>query len=516
MTKKKAPTPSQIAQHLLTLRAAQSSFTDFVRFMKPEWELAPFQLDLINTLDLFEKDELLNEDGQPIHNLLVTMPPRMAKSTFCTQLFPAYFMARDPARFTMSCSYNAALAVDFGREVRAIAEDPKTQQVFPDFSLLNESRAVDAWVTSERGKYFAVGIGGTTSGRPANLLILDDPIKSRSEAESITQRNRTWNYYASALTMRLEPDHLGRPPKTIIVLTRWHPDDVAGRLMETDDWAEGRWKHINYEGIITDAEGNETSLWPERFPLETLQRRRRLSPREFASLYQQQPYIEGGNIIRSDWWQYLPADLIPERFASLIVACDTAFKSSELSDFSVAVTAGIDFAGDIHIIDVVKGRYEFPALKQRLIQLNARLRPRGLRAIYVEDKASGQSIIQELKRVSGLSVIPYKVVHDKVARVNAILPIIEGGRVFLPQEAPWLDEFMDEMVAFPAGTHDDQVDATTMAIDILSRTGLAPSAEDLFSDLGQSLASMDDQSLNLGQSLNSKLNTSRRWQGWGL
>lgn len=547
MAKSVTPSPAQLLDHLAMVRAASEGFLAFVKFMQPDWKLAPFQVELIETLDKLEKEELFAEDGTPIDNLLVTMPPRMAKSTFCTVFFPAYFMARDPSRFIMSCSYNSQLATDFGRNVRDIVEDPRMTQVFRDFKLSPESRAADTWATTDRGKYFAVGIGGTTSGRPANLLILDDPIKARDDAESLTQRNKTWNYYTSALNMRLQPDNQGRRPKTVIVLTRWHPDDVAGRLQRSDDWKEGRWKHINFQGIQikrskpiavnklpkdhpaynpgplsklseakrTYVKEEEVSIWPERFPLDVLQRRRRLNPREFTALYQQQPYIEGGNLIKTEWWQYYPADLKPERFASLIIAADTAFKKSEMSDYSVAVVAGLDRTGDIYIVDVMRGRYEFPELKQRLIRLNNTWRGKGLRATYIEDKASGQSLLQELKRQSGMSVIPYKTVHDKVARVNAILPLIEGGRVFLPDEAPWLDAFVDEAVTFPGATHDDQVDAMCIAVDVLSKTGLTPDAYDLMTNVSMSLNNInadDTFGKSLSQSLDPSLPT---WKGWG-
>ncbi len=510
--------------------------------MQPDWELADFQLELINALDQLERGTL------GVNNLLITMPPRHAKSTFGTVLFPSYFMARNPLRYTMSCSYNSQLATDFGRQIRSVVEDKVIPQAFPDFHLSQDSRAADVWRTEDGGAYFAVGVGGTTSGRPANLLLVDDPIKSREDAESMTQRNKTWNYYTSALATRLQPEGDGTPPKQIIILTRWHPDDLAGRLQQTDDWKEGRWKHINFQAIKQIKSGKisrrdlpeddpqylpagelpniapgkrhidrteEAPLWPERFPLEDLKRRQRLNPREFASLYQQQPYIEGGNIIKTEWWQRYPADLSPERFATLVIGVDTAFKKTETADYSVAVVAGMDNNGDIYIVDIMRGKYDFPELKQRLIRLNNRWRGKGLRALYIEDKASGQSLIQELKRESGISVIPYKVVHDKVARVNAILPLIEGGRIFLPETAQWLDEFIDESVTFPGGNHDDQVDAMTIAVDVLSRTAISPDAWNLHADASQSLNNI--QTDTFGKSLKARVGKSLNgWRGWGL
>ena len=537
-----SPTKREVARYLLRLRDASDSFEGFVRLMYPDWELADFQLELIDALDKLERGTL------GCNNLLITMPPRHAKSTFGTVLFPSYYMAKNPNRYVMSCSYNSQLATDFGRQIRAVVEDKAIPQAFPDFHLSTDSRAADVWRTEEGGAYFAVGIGGTTSGRPANLLLVDDPIKAREDAESMTQRNKTWNYYTSALATRLQPEADGTNPKQIIILTRWHPDDIAGRLQQTEDWAEGRWHHINFPAIkqvnsgkirrnhlpedhpqylptkeinsVSNAkrtiyETKEAPLWPSRFPLEDLKRRERLNPREFASLYQQQPFIEGGNLIKTEWWQKYPSDLSPENFSTLVIAVDTAFKKTETADYSVAVVAGMDRNGDIYIVDIMRGKYDFPELKQRLIRLNNRWRGRGLRAMYIEDKASGQSLIQELKRESGMAVIPYKVVHDKVARVNAILPIIEGGRVFIPDTSDWLDPFIDECVTFPGGNHDDQVDAATMAIDILSRTSISPEAWSLHADASQSLNNHDISAF--GKSLKTRVGHAiPKWTGWGL
>lgn len=503
---------AEVARHLLRIRDASESFLGFVRLRQPNWKIPPFQLELIDTLDRFEKDEL------GCRNLLITMPPRHSKSTVATVLFPAYCIARKPTRYTMTCSYNAELATDFGRQVRAVVEDPVVTQAFPAFTLSRQSHAADVWRTEDGGAYFAVGLGGTTSGRPANILITDDPIKARADAESRTQRDRTWDYYTSALMTRLQPEQDGQPPRQIVILTRWHPDDLAGRLMASDDWKEGHWKHVNFPALITDPDGTERPLWPERFPLDDLLRRRRQNPREFASLYQQEPYILGGNLIKSEWWQrYDTSDLVPETdLQTIIITADTAFKKNETADYSVFVTAGMDQHGDIYILDVTRGRWEFPDLKKRLIQQNVRWRGRGLRATYVEDKASGQSLIQELRRESGIAVIARKVVNDKVSRVNAILPIVEGGRVFIPEQAAWVDDFLEETVTFPGGTHDDQVDAVTMAIDVLSRTSVAA---DVWEDLNSAQTSLNQihSPAALGKSLSQLAQgiASRPWNGWG-
>lgn len=471
-----------------------------MKALAPTFELAPFQEELVDVLNRLENDTL------GTRRLLITMPPRHGKSWLASTLFPVYYLAKKPNRNVLATSYNQDLAKTFGRQTRDHAREPIVGQAFSDFTLSEESRAVDDWRTTLGGTYYATGIGGSTTGRAATLLLVDDPIKAREEADSATQRNKTWSYYVSALTTRKQPEPDGTAPIEIVILTRWHPDDVAGRLMETDDWREGAWHHVNFPAIrqvntnvkksvaslpIDDPryipageiskvspkkrhyfDTEEEALWPERFPIDELRKRERLDPREFASLYQQSPFIAGGNLIKERWWQY---DDDKVECSQLIIAADTAFKKTEQADYSVLMVMGLDRNGDIHVLDVIRNKYDFPELKRICTQVNSRWRGFGLRGLYVEDKASGQSLIQELRNQSGVSVIPYKVTQDKVARLNAVTPLIEGGRVYLPRTAHWLDDFMLECQAFPNGTNDDQVDALSMGLDVLSRMGGAVS-----------------------------------------
>ena len=537
-------TVSQVeaARRLLQLKKAQSSFTDFVRMMNPDLEFADFQYKLMEKLDALEKGTL----GKT--KLLITMPPRHAKSFLATVHFPVYYLGRKPNRNVLSTSYNQDLAKTFGRQVRDLAREPRITQAFQDFKMSEESRAVDDWRTSLNGTYFATGIGGSTTGRASTLLILDDPVKAREEADSITQRNKTWSYYISALTTRKQPEPDGTKPIEIVILTRWHPDDVAGRLMETPDWKAGEWEHINFPAIkiisgekkpVTDLppddpryipsgklstvapgkryykEDAEEALWDERFPLEELYKRKKLDPREFASLYQQTPYIVGGNLIKSGWWKYYePKDV---EYQSIIIAADTAFKKTEQSDFSVLMVMGADRNGDLYIIDIIRNKWDFPELKRACIQLNTKWRGKGLRGFYIEDKASGQSLIQELKNQSGVSVLPFKVVQDKVARLNAVTPMIEGGRVFLNKTANWVDDFMEEAQSFPNGKNDDQIDALSLGLDVLSKmSGFNTNALNVPIEMSTSLnASLDAQ--YQPREWKEKLTQSKdkRFAGWG-
>jgi predicted phage terminase large subunit-like protein len=578
----------QAAQRLLALQESSESFGAYCRLHHPAWKVPMFHHKLIEALDRLEKGTLLSDfneewaiiehnhnnreddklqkkytrpqDAHLLYNLMINMPPRHSKSTYATALFPSYYLARNPTRFSMTASYNSQLATDFGRAQRQYLQHEETNLVFPDFALSKDSRAMDVFRTTEGGAAYNIGMGATTSGRPANLLSLDDPIKSRSEADSATQRQKAWDYYTSALTTRLQPDTNGEHPIQIVCYTRWHPDDLGSRIMQTEDWAEGRWLHILFPAIMeTEAAHSrpvselprgdsryipqtkinevdehlrtykpiiETALWPARFPIDELKRKQRMSPRDFAALYMQNPRVVGGNLIKQQWWKlYNPDHMQPDDFSQIIVTIDTAFKKTESADYTAMMTLGLTRNGDIHVIDVTRGKWDFPELKAKAIHINNKWRGKGLRALYIEDKASGQSLIQELRRESGVSVIAHKVTHDKVTRVHAVTPLIESGRVYLPSNAPWYDNFIEETLSFPSGVNDDQVDVLSMGLDILSRTAVSPDqAFGMLTAHGSLNSSFQNTASGFATNKESRPQNSNRqrsssssssWYGWG-
>lgn len=503
------------AEYLLRLRRASASFQGFMAYLYPDMVWPGFMQEFQEVLNLLEQDALVSPGGNPIRSVLVNMPPRHAKSFNGTINFPAYFLARDPTRQAMISAYNDALAGTFGRATREIVTDPRVARAFSGFELSRETRAVDFWKTRAGGEYFAVGLNGTTTGRGANFLMVDDPYKSREEAESATMRRKVWDFYTAGLLSRLQPSRSGQPAFKIVTHTRWHPDDLAGRIMESPEFKRGEWVHLNFAALtvkergvyirrtelspedprfvpakveaadgsqidlINDAvkatqrevqETSETALWPERFPVEWLKAQRlAIGEREFAALYQQQPYVLGGNLIKENWFQRYKADEVPP-FAALALSADTAFKAKASNDYSVFSLGGITESGDIYVLRVWREKMEFPELKRRIVALHAANRGRGLRGVWIEDAASGQALIQELKRDTGVPVMPWKPgANDKVARANFVTPLIEAGRVFIPEEADWLEPWMDEVVAFPNAKHDDQVDSLVILLDVLSR-----------------------------------------------
>lgn len=509
----------EAALYLLKLRQSANSFPGFMDYYYDmEWE--GFQRELQEVLDLLEKDSLVSAGGNPIRNVLINMPPRHAKSFNATINFPGYCLMRDPEREVMISSYNNELAATFGRGTRDIVTDPRARKAFSGFDLSRETRAVDFWKTTAGGAYYSVGLNGTTTGRGANFLSVDDPYKSREEADSTTQRRKVWDFYTSGLLSRLQPSRKGQPAFQIVTHTRWHPDDMAGRIQESAEFKRGEWFHLNFQALTKKerpvyvrrnqlppedpryvpnvtveqiATGRRTeegrpllsaglvtpnvqvsedydALWPKRFPVEWLKKQRSvLGEREFEALYQQNPYILGGNIIKETWFKRYKIDAMPE-FHALAVTLDTAFKAKAVNDYSVFTVGGITELGDIYVLGVFREKLEFPDLKRKAVNINSLYRGRGLRGFWIEDNASGQSLIQELRANTGIPVIPWKPgAADKVVRANGITPLIEGGRVFIPEDAHWLEDWLQELVTFPSSKNDDQVDSFVMLLDVLSR-----------------------------------------------
>ena len=566
-----------IAARLKVIHEAESSLLGFTKYYRPEWTLPAFHLRMIDVLDKLAKRQLFGPDGQPIYRVMFNAPPRHSKSTYSTVLFPSWYMGCDPRRFVMSASYNNPMAKTFGRSVKTIVSDPKFSDVFPDLKIPHWNSAVDEWGTTAHGKYFGVGLQGTTTGRPATLLLVDDPIKTREEAESAVKRQKVIDFYEDSLITRLEPEADGSPPIEIVTLTRWHPGDLSGHIMDSEDWKEGKWLHVCFQAISMQPSGTpvhrtmlpvkhpehwkhdqdehalatystkeyekrafydepvETALWPERFPLDVLKAKQRRNPRGFEALYQQSPYLKGGAMFKTSDWRFFTQKQLPEAMAAVRIYADTAFKKDQRNDPSVVMAWGLDTEGNYYALDFIKRKCTFPELRNLLSTFWAKWRGRA-QVFKIEDRASGQSVIQALNVDLGIPASPYTPPGqnlDKVAKANLILPLLEVGRVYLPSDQPWADEVITECEQFPDGTHDDIPDVITMALDDLSKLGLAHTGAPI--DLATSVRnrlSLNNQgrqssimagshpSLDLNNarkaSINGLLAPTKQWKGWGL
>lgn len=296
-----------------------------------------------------------------------------------------------------------------------------------------------------------------------NCLIVDDPVKNAEEAASALVRENTWSWFTSTAYTRLEPG--GR---VVVIGTRWNEDDLIGRAL-----AQGGWEHLDMPAI--DEEG--VALWPERFDLAALEDiRETLGSRMFEALYQQRPGPAEGAIWRREWWKRYGA---APRLRRVELFVDSAFKEGTGSDWSVIAAWGEDGQGSCYLLDLWRARVEFPELLRAIHDMHARHRDAApVVPVVIEDRASGQSALQVLGRpmpdgewgtLPALPVAPFAVRASKVSRSETVSPLAEAGRVFLPADAPWVGEFIEEHAVFPAGRHDDMVDTTAMALHRLRR-----------------------------------------------
>lgn len=401
-------------------------------------------------------DKIAQIRDKPIR-LIISMPPRHGKSELCSHYTPVWFLKEYPWKRVILASYEITFAASWGGKAKDTIESNSI-----GITLTRDTKAKAAWdIMNYGGGMFCTGIGGPVTGRGADLLIIDDPVKNAEEAQSPTYRQKAWEWYQSTAFTRLEPG-----ASIIIIMTRWHDDDLVGRILEEEG---ENWDYIRLPAIaepddpLQRKEGE--ALWPVRYPAKELigplqnkkPVREVIGPYWWAALYQQRPTEETGQIFKLDWWKYYSE---APRCKRKIQIWDTAFKEKQSNDYSVCLTVG-EFDKGFAILNVWRDRPEFPELERIAKNVYNRDKPN---LVGVEDKASGQSLIQVLRRETKIPIKAIKAVDDKVTRAQSITGLCEAGRIWLPEEAPWLQDFLDELNAFPRGAHDDQVDSFVYAI----------------------------------------------------
>src|SRR5438270_1758192 len=405
-----------------------------------------------------------------IRRLIITMPPRSLKSHCVTIAFPAFLLGHDPASQIICASYGQDLSDKLARDCRTLMASAFYHRLFPNTVLSSDKQAVNDFATTTQGFRMSTSVGGVLTGRGADTIILDDPLKT-DDALSATKRDATNAWYDNTLISRLNSKEKGI---IIIVMQRLHQDDLAGHLLEQEGWDV-----LSFPSIAEEDESYQYEtgfgkrvfqrkrgepLQPEREGLDTLAAlRRNMGEYNFAAQYQQSPLPVGGVMVKTDWLKYY--DSLPERFITILQSWDTANKSGELNDFSVCTTWGV-VDNDYYLLNVFRQRLNYPELK-RAVHEQARQYP--WVEVLIEDKASGTQLIADLKYEGLLFVTPYDPPPstDKLMRLHAQTAVFENGHVFLPRSASWLQDYIQELTSFPGSKYDDQVDSTTQALDQL-------------------------------------------------
>lgn len=407
---------------------------------------------------------LVETVNTPNGRLIVTMPPRHSKSINVSEHLPAWYLGNHPDDRLILAAHTANLAYTFSRRVRNKFSDPR----WPfDVAVADDKGAVSAWdIAGRLGGLLAIGVGGSPTGQGGNGIVIDDPIRSQQDADSETVREALWEWYQGTLYTRLEPGGW-----IILTATRWHDDDLTGRLLEAEKQGGDQWRHIHMPAISDDG----AALWPERWPVESLERiRQATGSRVFEAQYQGRPVPGEGGTFKHDWWKRYTE--LP-KIVGIDIAVDSAFKTGTANDYSVFAAWARSRANDAYLVNVWRDRVAFPDLIKlgyTATEWCAGSFPGIEPLLVVEDQASGQSAIQTWQSGEygkSLSVVPFPVAGQgsKLSRAESVTPFVEGGRAYIPEDGafPWLADWLLEHDRFPSGKHDDQVDTTAIALSRL-------------------------------------------------
>ncbi len=400
-----------------------------------------------------------------IKRLIVLMPPRNLKSIAVSVAFPAFLLGHDPSAKIICASYSQELANKHARDGRAVMESDWYRSAFPQTRMGAERAAVHDFQTTKRGGRLATSVGGTLTGRGGRYIIIDDPMKP-DEAASETARLAVIDWFKNTVLSRL--DDKSRDV-IIVVMQRVHEDDLAGVLMQDPSWHVLELPAVAEADVEVPLTFGRTKLRregevlsPTREPIEVLEQlKRTMGSYDFAAQYQQRPAPKGGGLIKWVWFKTYVQLPIRQPGDRIVQSWDIAHTISETADYSVCTTWLL--RGRVsYLLHVLRKKLEYPELKKLLI---AHALAYDTSTVLIENKSAGQPLLQELKQVPGLYVVPCDPENDKETRMYAETPQIESGDVVLPTDATWLADFRAEICAFPKGKHDDQVDSVSQYLN---------------------------------------------------
>lgn len=429
------------SRELLARRQSRESLTEFIRYTLPTYEVAPHHRKIIGACEAVERGDC--------QNLIVEAPPRHGKSEIVSRRLPAWFVGRNPAKQIITATYAQDFASDFGREVRNIVGSEEFARVFPDVSLRPDSKAANRWHTNHNGIYVTAGVEGPITGRGADLAVVDDPFKDALEAESQRRRDVVWEWYRKVLLLRMM-----KRGRKIVTATRWHEDDLTGRIIEQAKKTGEQWEIIKLQGISPDGE----ALWPEWYSSDYLKMvRLTIGERAFAALYQQTPSAEDGTYFRREWFQRYTTP--PEELVRYI-SIDAAISEEENADFTRFIEWGVNHYGDVFALRGFRAQKNPVDWVETLISWIASAQP--IYLIYEASNIEKSALPWLKKRMQERNVFcafyPLPSHHDKAVKARSFQAMQASNRIYWPESMPWSEDVIDELLRFPTGKHDDAVD----------------------------------------------------------
>jgi predicted phage terminase large subunit-like protein len=434
---------------LLSRRSAQRDLLEFTRRTfrvsgGDEYKAGPMHRTI--------ERELCAAMDTPDSRVILEAPRRHGKSELSTKRFPAFYVGNHPKKQIICCSYGLDLAAGFGRDVRNIISSPEYQNIFPGVRISADSAAAGRWHTEQGGIYVAAGVGGPVAGRGSDLLLVDDPFKNRLEAESAVTRESVWDWFRSAAYPTLMPGG-----SIVVTSSRWHEDDLIGRLIEQQP---DRWKVIKLPAIR-----DGQALDPARYPLPVLEEiRATIGEREWNAQYQQQPTPDEGAFFRREWiqWYRNRAELLQSPLA-VYVASDFAL-TDDGGDYTVHLVVGVNPGGHWFVLDVWRGQVDALEAVDAGLALVRQWKPQiwfGERVSIT--KAIGPFLRKRMQETSTfVRIEEITPVHDKATRARPIQGRAQMGLVHLPEAAAFTPDLVSELLSFPLGKNDDQVDCLSL------------------------------------------------------
>lgn len=459
-----------IAAALADRKRAQACYNDLIEFckhMQPDYKVGKHHKVLASLLTEIAEGKK--------DRICVNIPPRHGKSQLVSIYFPAWFIGKYPNKKVLMVSHTTDLAVDFGRKVRNIIDTEAYRQIFPTVSLAADSKSAGRWNTNMGGEYFACGVGSALAGRGADLLLVDDP---HNEQDIINGNfdvfDKAYEWFTYGARTRLMPG--GR---VAIIQTRWHLDDLTGRVVKdmSQNEMSDQYEIVEFPAILevenkATGEKQEKPLWPEFFDLDALYRTKASMPLfQWNAQYQQNPTSEEASVIKREWWNIWKLEK-PPACEYIIMSLDAAAETHNRADFTALTTWGVFFneerdgpganSYNIILLNSIKKRLEFPELKAMALEEYKEWEPD---SFIVEKKSAGTQLYQEMRR-TGIPVqeyTPHRGSGDKLARLNSVSDIVRSGLCWVP-ETRWAEELVEEIAGFPFMSNDDLVDSTVMVL----------------------------------------------------